>query len=33
MRLVSPHMAFIVKPFRYDDLLALIKQQLESRTS
>ena len=33
MRLVSPEITFIVKPFKYDDLLALIRQRLESRAS
>ena len=33
MRLVSPEIAFITKPFRYENLLALIKQRLESRAS
>jgi len=33
MRLISPGIAFIVKPFKYDDLLTLIRQRLESCAS
>jgi two-component system cell cycle sensor histidine kinase/response regulator CckA len=29
MRLVSPHFAFLAKPFRNDDLLATVRGQLE----
>ena len=29
MRLVSPHLAFLAKPFRNDDLLATVRGQLE----
>lgn len=29
LRLVSPHLAFLAKPFRNDDLLAAIKGQLK----
>jgi len=29
MRLVSPHLAFLAKPFRNDDLLAMVRGQLE----
>jgi two-component system, cell cycle sensor histidine kinase and response regulator CckA len=28
LRLVSPHLAFLAKPFRNDDLLAAVKSQL-----
>lgn len=28
MRLVSPHLAFLAKPFRNDDLLAAVRKQL-----
>jgi len=28
LRLVSPHLAFLAKPFRNDDLLAPVKAQL-----
>lgn len=31
LRLVSPHLAFLAKPFRNDDLLAAVKTQLERR--
>jgi CheY-like chemotaxis protein len=31
LRLVSPHLAFLAKPFRNDDLLAAVKGQLENR--
>jgi two-component system cell cycle sensor histidine kinase/response regulator CckA len=31
MRLVSPHLAFLAKPFRNDDLLAIVRGQLERR--
>lgn len=29
MRLVSPHLAFLAKPFKNDDLLATVRGQLE----
>ena len=29
LRLVSPHLAFLAKPFRNDDLLAAVKSQLD----
>jgi two-component system cell cycle sensor histidine kinase/response regulator CckA len=29
LRLVSPHLAFLAKPFRNDDLLAAVRHQLE----
>jgi CheY-like chemotaxis protein len=32
MRLVSPHLAFLAKPFRNDELLATIRSQLGSPT-
>jgi two-component system, cell cycle sensor histidine kinase and response regulator CckA len=32
MRLVSPHLAFLPKPFRNDDLLATIRSRLEPTT-
>ncbi len=32
MRLVSPHLVFLAKPFRNDDLLAMVRRQLERRT-
>ncbi|HEX2251166.1 MAG TPA: response regulator [Gemmatimonadales bacterium] len=31
LRLVSPHLAFLAKPFRNDDLLAAVKGQLKSQ--
>jgi CheY-like chemotaxis protein len=31
LRLISPHLAFLAKPFRNDDLLAAVKTQLERR--
>jgi CheY-like chemotaxis protein len=31
MRLVSPHLAFLAKPFRNDELLAMVRGQLERR--
>jgi len=31
LRLVSPHLAFLAKPFRNDDLLAAVKRQLKGR--
>jgi two-component system cell cycle sensor histidine kinase/response regulator CckA len=31
LRLVSPHLAFLAKPFRNDDLLAAVKSQLEKK--
>jgi two-component system, cell cycle sensor histidine kinase and response regulator CckA len=32
LRLVSPHLAFLAKPFRNDDLLAAVKGQLKRPT-
>jgi CheY-like chemotaxis protein len=32
MRLVSPHLAFLPKPFRNDDLLATIRSRIEPTT-
>jgi CheY-like chemotaxis protein len=31
LRLISPHLAFLAKPFRNHDLLAAVKTQLEHR--
>jgi two-component system cell cycle sensor histidine kinase/response regulator CckA len=31
LRLVSPHLAFLAKPFRNDDLLAAVRGQLKDR--
>jgi hypothetical protein len=31
MRLVSPQLTFLAKPFRNDDLLAAVRGQLEPR--
>jgi len=31
MRLVSPHLSFLAKPFRNDDLLATVRGQLQRR--
>ena len=31
MRLVCPHLPFLAKPFRNDDLVATVKGQLERR--
>jgi two-component system cell cycle sensor histidine kinase/response regulator CckA len=33
LRLISPHLAFLAKPFRNDDLLATVRGQLERSTS
>jgi CheY-like chemotaxis protein len=33
MQLISPHLAFLPKPIRNDDLLATVRHQLKSRRS